>query len=164
MLLLLAMPASVPAQAQGEGERCPAQLPTAVAVKRAAILAAAQKKDLVALKNLASTVDFTFSYGGETDPVEFWKKTPPGGIDAPRALTAVLTMSCVMGEGGSFVWPSAAMIDWGKLRPDEQNALVALYGKKIDQYWLEGRNKGYYVGWRVSIEPDGSWSSFVIGD
>jgi len=77
---------------------------------------------------------------------------------------AVLSMNCVVGEGPSYVWPSAALIDWAKLTGEEQKALLALYGKKIDENWLEGRSKGYYVGWRVTIEPDGSWSSFVAGD
>jgi hypothetical protein len=162
-LLLLAAFAA-PAAAAETFERCPAQLPPAVADKRAAILAAARKGDLVALKALASTVEFTFSFGDAEDPVLLWRELAKHGTDVSKILTAILGMNCVVGEGPSYVWPSAALIDWAKLTGDEQKALLALYGRKIDENWLEGRSKGYYVGWRVTIEPDGSWSSFVSGD
>ena len=161
--LLLAVALAASAQAE-TFERCPAQLPPAIAAKRAAILAAAKKNDFAALKSLASTVEFTFSFGGGEDPVVYWRDLAKSGTDIGKILTAILGMNCVVGEGPSYVWPSAALIDWAKLTGEEQKALLALYGKKIDENWLEGRSKGYYVGWRVSIEPDGSWSSFVAGD
>ncbi len=154
---------ALPAAAE-DTQRCPAQLPPAVAAKRAAILAAAKARDFDALKKLASTVEFTFTYGDDEDPVAFWKELSKHGVDIPKMLTAILSMNCVVSDGPSYTWPSAAMIDWKKLQPDEQKALTALYGSKIDENWVEGRNKCYYVGWRVSIEPDGSWSSFVAGD
>jgi hypothetical protein len=147
-----------------ETQRCPAQLPPAVAAKHSAILAAAKKHDLAALQKLASTVEFTFSYGDSEDPVAYWNELAKSGTDVTRILAAILEMNCVVGDGPSYVWPSAAMIDWNKLMPDEQKSLLSLYGRKIDENWLEGRSRGYYVGWRVSIEPDGSWSSFVAGD
>lgn len=164
-VLALLVAVATPAVAAETFERCPAQLPPAVAEKRAAILAAAKKGDLVALKGLASTVEFTFSFGSEAeDPVVLWRELTKHGTDVAKILAAIISMNCVVGEGPSYVWPSAALIDWAKLTPDEQKALLALYGKKIDDNWLEGRSKGYYVGWRVTIEPDGSWSSFVAGD
>ncbi|MEO8557836.1 MAG: hypothetical protein ABI439_02150 [Rhodospirillales bacterium] len=163
LALLCAIILAAPAHAENF-ERCPAQLPAAVAAKRAAILAAAKTNDFVALKNLASTVEFTFSFGDAEDPVPYWRELSKGGTDIGKILSAILSMNCVVGEGPSYVWPSAALIDWARLTPDEQKALLALYGKKIDENWLEGRGKGYYVGWRVIIEPDGSWSSFVAGD
>lgn len=154
---------ALPAAAE-DAKRCPAQLPAPVAAKRTALLAAAKTRDFEALKKLASTVEFTFTYGDDQDPVAFWKAMGKSGVDIPKILTAILNMNCVIGDGPSYVWPSAALIDWKKLPPDEQKALNALYGSKIDESWLEGRNKGYYVGWRITIEPDGSWSSFVAGD
>lgn len=161
--LILAGAWALNAQA-AEGERCSGPLPPAIAAKRSAILAAAQKKDLAALHKLASPVEFTFSYGDDSDAVAYWRGLAKDGVDIGHIASAILGMGCVMGEGGSYVWPSAAMIDWAQLSAAEQKALVALYGRKIDEYWLEGRNKGYYVGWRITIEPDGSWSSFVAGD
>jgi len=162
--LVLLVAVTAPAMAAETFERCPAQLPQAVADKRAALLAAAKKNDLVALKALASTVEFTFSFGDAEDPLVLWRELAKHGTDVSKILIAILSMNCVVGEGPSYVWPSAALIDWAKLTADEQKALLALYGKKIDENWLEGRSKGYYVGWRVTIEPDGSWSSFVAGD
>jgi len=166
LILALALIVAVAAPAAAETfERCPAQLPPAVADKRAAILAAAKKGDLMALKGLVSSTEFVFSYATEAeDPVVLWRELIKHGTDVAKILVAVLSMNCVVGEGPSYVWPSAALIDWAKLTADEQKALLALYGKKLDENWLEGRSKGYYVGWRVTIEPDGSWSSFVAGD
>lgn len=161
--LLLANFQGAIAQAE-EGERCLATLPPAIAATRASILAAAKAHDLDGLRKLGSAVDFTFSYGDDSDAVAYWRSLAKQGVDIAHIASAILAMNCVMGEGGSYVWPSAAMIDWHKLNAEEQKALIALYGRKIDEYWLEGRNKGYYVGWRITIEPDGSWSSFVAGD
>jgi hypothetical protein len=90
------------------------------------------------------------------------------GDDPARPLLGVLDMPCVViraADGkATYTWPSAAGIDWKALDPGEKSALQAFYGARIDQYWLEGRSKGYYVGWSVGIDAQGGWLSFVIGD
>ena len=50
------------------------------------------------------------------------------------------------------------------LTPIEKAEIEALHGRDIDQWFLEGRDKGYYVGWRGVIGRNGAWTSFVSGD
>jgi hypothetical protein len=67
-------------------------------------------------------------------------------------------------EGEVFTWPSAADLPYQKLTKKEIAALQKLYqGQLADQY-IEGPEVGYYVGWRLSINSDGTWSEFVAGD
>ena len=77
-------------------------------------------------------------------------------------------MNCTFSKGDdgstAYNWPSATEIEWAKLTAAERAALEKLYGKQIDEYWIEGRAKGYYVGWRGSIDAEGVWVSFVAGD
>lgn len=161
-LLLLLAPA-VMAQA---AERCPASLPPAVVATRDAIAAAAHAGDWERMKALAGA-DFVYSFGDEGDPVGYWKQLLAEGVDVRRLIGALLAMPCaVVAIDGqrSYWWPSAAEFDWPELTPAEQRALETLYGGAIDEYYIEGRDDGYYIGWRLSIEADGAWSSFVAGD
>lgn len=162
-LILAAAP--VPAQ---EVTRCPDRLPPAVAEKRAAIVAAAQARDFQALMKLIPADDFTYSFGEGEDAIAYWRSAVGENIDIPKLMVAVFEMRCTYAKGGSegnfYTWPSASDIEWAKLDAQERAALERLYGAKIDQYWIEGRARGYYVGWRGSIDDQGVWRSFVAGD
>lgn len=155
------------AQAQ-QVTRCPEQLPQAVAEKRAAIVAAAQARDFTALKKLIPAADFTYSFGDGADAIAYWRSAARENIDIPKLMVAVFEMRCTYSKGGSeggfYTWPSASDIEWAKLDAQERTALERLYGRKIDEYWIEGRARGYYVGWRGSIDDQGVWRSFVAGD
>lgn len=159
--------AVAPAMAQ-QVTRCPAQLPAKVAAKRDAILAAAKAGDLAALAKLTSAKEFTYSFGEGEDALRFWRDARKQGTDVAKFMVAVFQMGCTLikGDDGSqaYSWPSASEIEWAKLDKEERVALEKLYGRKIDEYWLEGRAKGYYVGWRGAIDENGEWRSFVAGD
>jgi hypothetical protein len=158
--LILAI--ALPAQAQ----RCPQPLPAPVAAKRDAIIAAAKARDFAALKRLIGPGEFTFSFGDDAgDPTAYWQDSIKQGIDVPHYIAAIFAMRCgVMVESGAFIFPISATMDWKDLTPAEKKEMEALYGKDIDQWFLEGRVKGYYVGWRGVIEKNGAWTSFVAGD
>ena len=119
---------------------------------------------------LARLAGAGFQWGGyeEGDPVPSWKDAAARGEDPARPLLAILDMPCVVIRGThgktTYVWPSAAGIDWKALDASEKSALQALYGASIDQYWLEDRTRGYYVGWSVGIDSLGAWMSFTVGD
>ena len=148
--------------------RCPDRLPQAVAQKRDAIIAAARARDYAALQKLISAREFVYSFGEGEKPIAYWRAAAKDGIDIPKLMVAVFEMRCtfIKAADGSqaYSWPSAAEIEWAKLNPAERAALEKLYGKKIDEYWIEGRAKGYYVGWRGTIDAKGEWQSFVAGD
>jgi hypothetical protein len=157
---------ALPAQAQ-QVKRCPAQLPAPVAAKRDAIIAAAKERDLKALGTLIGPGDFVYSFGDSGDAIGYWQDSVKQGIDIPRYLAAVLAMQCVITydeDRRQYWWPSAAEFAWKDLNATEKKALADLYGGKIDDWWLEGRDKGYYVGWRLGIEANGAWTAFVAGD
>lgn len=166
--LSLALPGVAAAQA---AKRCPAQLPAPVAAKRdaivAAVTAAASTGDWTALGKLAGPGEFTYSFGDEGDPVAYWRQSVQDGIDIPRYLAGVLAMPCIVSyedDRRQYWWPAAVEFDWKDLGAAERQALERLYAGKVDDWYIEGRATGYYVGWRVSIEADGAWSAFVAGD
>lgn len=147
--------------------RCPPDMPTVVAGKRQLIREAATRRDWPALGLLAGR-GFQWDGYEEGDPVPAWRDAAARGQDPARPLLAVLDMPCVVIRAAdgttTYVWPSAVGIDWKALDAGEKAALQAFYGARIDQYWVEGRGKGYYVGWSVGIDARGAWKSFTIGD
>ena len=159
--------ASAAASAQDEAERC-GPLPAAVAKTRQAIHDAATKRDYAALGKLVNSENFTFSFGDDSDPVAYWKSEDTGGTDIRATIAAILDMPCVIvaGEDGQpfYEWPSAAEIAYAHLTKDEVAQLKKLYGADLEQYWVEGTDTGYYVGWRLSIDKEGNWTDFVAGD
>jgi hypothetical protein len=148
-------------------QRCPAQLPAPVAAKRDAIVAAARASDWNALKGLIGPGEFTFSFGDDGDAIAYWRDSVKQGIDIPKMMAAIFSMPCVIvleDDRREYWWPSAVEYAWKDLNAAEKKALQDLYGASIDEWWLEGRDKGYYVGWRAAIDARGAWTAFVAGD
>jgi len=167
-ILLAAMLVLIAQGAQAQNvQRCPAQLPAPVAAKRDAIVAAAKARDWTALKALIGPGEFTYSFGDEGDAIGFWQDSLKQGVDVPKMMVAIFAMPCMISledDRREYWWPSAAEYPWKDLNAAEKKALQDLYGAKIDEWWLEGRDKGYYVGWRGSIDAKGGWGAFVAGD
>ena len=146
-------------------KRCPAQLPAPVAAKRDAIVTAAKAKDWPALQKLIGPGEFVFSFGGDSDAIAYWQDLVKQGTDIPRYLVSIFAMGCVVtADTGAYLFPAAGEIEWKNLTAAEKQAMLTLYGKEIDEWYVEGRAKGYYIGWRGVIEKSGAWSAFVAGD
>jgi hypothetical protein len=164
--VLAALAASSPCAAQEEAERCGA-LPAAVIAKRDSLRAAAAASDYQAMANLADDSEFIYSFGDEGDPAAYWQSLKADGIDIPQIIVALLDMPCAKltyDSGSEFVWPSANEIPYADLTPDEIDSLQAIYNGKLEENYLEGTEKGYYVGWRLFIAEDGRWTTLVAGD
>jgi len=89
------------------------------------------------------------------------------GVDPSELIEGVLHAGCAKYDEGSdsfYVWPAAALIDYPNLTQEEIDALQAVYGGDLESWYVEGFDVGYYLGWRLYIEPDGRWTSFVAGD
>jgi hypothetical protein len=163
----VAMPGAAQPRPDTQVARCPATLPASVAAKRQSIIEPATRRDWAALGRLTGP---GFQWGGyeDGDPVPAWRSAVDRGEDPAVPLLAILNMPCVVIRAGTtpaiYTWPSAVGVDWKALDAAERSALQALYGARIDGYWLEGRAKGYYVGWSVGIDAQGAWKSFTIGD
>lgn len=156
---------SVQAQAQ-EIARCD-ELPEPVAAKRDAIAIAADIGDLEGLAALTDPNDFTYSFGDGEGALSYWLRMRDEGVDPSELIEGVLRAGCAKyDEGGDtfYVWPAAALIDYPDLTQAEIDALQAVYGGDLESWYVEGTDVGYYLGWRLYIESDGRWTSFVAGD
>jgi FlaG/FlaF family flagellin (archaellin) len=139
------------------------ELPAEVADVRKRIFDAAVACDYDTLEQIAleKGAGFTFSYGGETDASDYWRRLEEEGTEKPmRALATILTMPYTRNESGSYAWPTAY-----SEQPTEEawQALVdaGLYTQEqIDSF----KAAGSYLGWRTAITADGDWQFFVAGD
>jgi hypothetical protein len=156
---------AAPVEAQ-DAVRC-TEIPDVVAKTRDAIIAAAGQKDFQAFSPLIDRNAFADSVGDDVEPISYWEGLLKQGDDVRPIMAALLRMPCAVyngAEGEVFTWPSAADLPYQKLTKKEIAALQKLYqGQLADQY-IEGPEVGYYVGWRLSINSDGTWSEFVAGD
>ncbi len=154
------------AQDEPAAERCGA-LPPLVAKMREAIRAAAAR-DYAALAKLTDPSEFTYSFGDEGgDPVVYWKSVDAEGTDIRATIVALLDMSCAVVEeedATEYVWPAASEIAYADLTAEEKAALEKLYPGKVEDQYVEGTDTGYYASWRLYIDQDGHWTSFVAGD
>jgi hypothetical protein len=139
------------------------QLPAEVADVRKRVFDAAIACDYDTLEQIAleKGAGFTFSYGGETDASEYWRKLEADGAEKPmRALATILTLPYARNETGSYAWPTAysehpteeawqALVDAGLYTQDEIDSM---------------KTAGSYLGWRTAITADGDWQFFVAGD
>ena len=155
------------AQDEPPAERC-SDLPPLVVKMREAIRAAAAAGDYGALAKLTDPGQFTYSFGGEGgDPVKYWKSADAEGMDIRATMVALLDMSCAVIEeedSKEYVWPAAAEIAYADLTAEEKAALERLYPGKVEDQYMEGTSTGYYASWRLYIDQDGHWTSFVAGD
>lgn len=155
------------AAAQDEAVRC-GDLPPAVSETKAAIRDAAAARDYAALAKLADPATFTYSFGGGGDPVAYWTSVDGEGTDIRATIVALLDMSCATFAGDEngpyYEWPAAAEIPYAELTEDETAALQQLYAGRLEEQYVEGPEVGYYVGWRLLINQNGRWETFVAGD
>lgn len=143
-------------------------LPASVTAMRAAIVAAAQQCDYEQLGALASEgeLDFTFSFGDDSDPREFWSSMAGGDHRALETLLDILGMSAGQKQTQFvtdvytpiYVWPAVfgdapTAQDWAEIEALYTPAEIA-----------EMKDFGGYIGWRTGFTEDGEWVFFVAGD
>lgn len=161
ILTLTAAHVSVAAPAE-EGPVREGSLPDTVVRTRDRILDAAQARDYGALRDLIPERGFTFSYGGERDPIAYWRNLESEG-HLPLLgdiLPAVLNTPPGQIQGG-FIWPGPAAEDPSEWDEQDLSILRTIHADEDIRLF---REIGLYTGWRVEIAPDGTWLSFVQGD
>lgn len=139
-------------------------LPAVVAQKRGEIAAAAARCDYEALAG-ATAATFTFTFGAEDDPAEFWADSEAAGEDVLGTLVGLLNLEPATVDAGDskiFVWPAAFAYDsWSDIPEDERSALLEVYeAEDLESF----ARFGSYVGYRVGIDASGRWIYFVAGD
>lgn len=161
----LATPIAGEAQAGASGPvqvAPPVELPPPVVATRQAILDAARSRDYAALRDLIPERGFTFSYGGERDPIAYWKRlesnahVPVFGDVIPRVLGTEPGLF-----DGIYIWPAQAGEDPSEWDQADLEALSEIHLRQDIRLF---REMGLYTGWRVGIERDGTWVFYVSGD
>ena len=138
-------------------------LPSAVARKRAAVLAAAQAGDYDELARLANRGGFTYTYGGPQPggPAAYWRRTADATGREPADILASILRMPYTREQGIYVWPFAYNRPPASLTPAERRELAPIATEEQIDMWVEA---GSYFGWRAGIDSDGRWLFFVAGD
>lgn len=142
-------------------------LPPAVEDLRREIYRAAVRCDYDRLAELVPAEGFTASFGGSDDPVADWRGAELRAEDpAPMRYLAELLrrpygVRAVEGRT-QYEWPSAFGYDsWAEVPPQDREALEPLYDAED---FAEFQQFGAYIGYRVILTQDGTWTAFVAGD
>ncbi len=145
------------------------RLPEPVRKKREEILAAARTGELekVAAIMKAQATPPVFTFGGDIDPIAFWRTAFPesDGVEVLSTLIEVLEMPFVLLDKGNpnetFVWPYFHALALDKLTPEQR---VELFRLVTAFDYKEMQKFGSYNFFRAGITPDGTWQFFVGGD
>lgn len=140
-------------------------LPGPVAAVRRSIFAAAMACDYAALEQIAleQGEGFTFTYGGDTDASEYWRRAEEESGEEPkplRALLTILAMPHTRNESGSYAWPSA----YSESPTAEDWRLLVVSGLYTQEQVDSMQAGGMYLGYRTAITAEGDWQFFVAGD
>lgn len=130
-------------------------VPAAVERTRRAVLAAAESRDLEALRRLARP-PFEYTFGGPVPggPVAYWLQLEATTDQRPlEILSAILRMPYTLNHG-LYVWPFAYDTPPAELTPYERRLLAPIADAPTIRGWVEF---GGYIGWRAGLTPDGRW-------
>lgn len=139
-------------------------LPDAVGETRAAIVEAATECDFAALERLAGP-DFLYSLdpSSASDLSRFWQQSDQQNFDTLAVIVRTFDLPFAMitsAEGAvSYVWPAVTEIQ----NPTEEDwqTLAAVYNEEEIEFYKEF---GGFIGWRIYISADGTWTTAIAGD
>lgn len=143
------------------------RLPAPVSKTLDAIQVAANDRDWDALEALIEPSRFEFTFGGGRDPIAYWKRLERAWAGGEAGGVPVLRiLSTLLGYPGTeymdlYVWPSAAAKEPNDWTEADLEPLSQIYS---EDELAQIRQADSYYGWRVGIEPDGTWVFFVAGD
>jgi hypothetical protein len=138
-------------------------LPEAVTAKRAAIHAAAQACDWVALEELMGD-GFSYTFGVDNYPIAYWQEREAEGDRVMLYLAELLNRPMGIQAAGDityYAWPSAFVTEWSAVSEADREALRPLYDDDDFAFWSDF---GGYIGYRVGITETGEWVYFIAGD
>ena len=144
-------------------------LPQAVLNTRNNLLLAARSGELEKLKPIldASSVKPIVSFGGDEDPIEYWRKSSIDGTgrDILAEMIKVFSSGFVHVNAGTkdalYIWPYHFVYPLDKLSGEQE---VELYLLVPAEYRQDMEDAGGYIGFRAGIDPEGSLIFFVAGD
>ncbi len=141
----------------------PQDLPPAVAATRQRIVDLAIACDYEGLAALAAEAPFfTFGFGGDDDPVSFWRESERQGDPVTRLMVELLDLPVGVIEQVDppvYSWPELTTIveptdaDYDQVRGIYDEDEIEIF-----------KQFGGYTGYRAGIQADGAWLYFVAGD
>lgn len=135
-------------------------LPPAVEEKIEAIKSAATTKNYQLLAKETSKENFIFSFGGETDPVEYWQSYVPDIFTIIYNLFASDYSVKETNNGKLYTWP--ALSDY---HPNEWTTdLLKNIHPDLITNLEDFQNYGGYIGYRLGITDKGEWTFLIAGD
>lgn len=148
-----------------------APIPDAVMRKVTAIYEAARKKDHVGVGALSGP-QFTYTFGRPaTSPAAYWQAVAQRNVDPLASLVTVLESPPVLFMG-EYHYPYFFDKPIGRWTdPDFEFATAVYPGEPLTG--VAGHTRCapdnneigcIWLGYRVTIKPDGTWTSFVAGD
>jgi hypothetical protein len=142
--------------------RAAEDLPSAVAERRDAIIAAATACDFEMLEGLAGASFSTSFGGGGNENLALWNDK---GLAPTVTLLHLLDMShaIIPGAAGDiYVWPAAhAYETWEQVVQDDLDDLAMIHSEDELESFASADG---YLGWRIGISEDGTWLFFTAGD
>ena len=146
-----------------------AELPEPVARTRKLLMDIARSGDVEGLAAVIEENGRTpvFSFGGDEDPVTFWREASGDGegrevlaillelLEAPPALMRSGTTEAF------YAWPYFEALNLETLTPEQQVELLTLVTAGDYDAMLQFGGYNFY---RVHISPNGTWEAFVAGD
>lgn len=144
-------------------------LPEPVRKMRSAILRAARTGDLEEMRFVLDSNEIKpiVSYGGDKDPITFWKMTSQDGQGreilaiASEVLTSRFVKIFDESKNEIYVWPYFAERSLDNLTPGQEVELYRLVSPKDVKVMKEAEG---YIHYRIGIGKDGTWHYFVAGD
>ena len=139
-----------------------ADLPETVAAMRDAIVTAATSCGFDLLEQLAGP-EFFYSFGeGSGDLSRFWQESDQHNFDTLAVIvrTFDLPFSVSIGPDSvtSYVWPAVAVIE-NPTEADWQELALVYNEEEIEFYKEFG-----FMGMRIFISEDGTWTGAIAGD
>lgn len=141
----------------------PADLPAEVADKAKAIMRFAATCDFDGLADIAGPGFITSFGGGGVDNLGQWEEEGRGELDTLIKLFGTShAVTDILDGPDIYVWPAAFAYDrWEDIPEEYLEELSSIYSKEeLDEIAAFGS----YAGWRIGIDENGEWLSFIAGD
>jgi hypothetical protein len=137
----------------------PQGLPQPVEDKRLLIFEMAANCELESLSEMAVADGTAFTFGGETDPLRSWIRSARSGFDVMTWIVRLFNATPALDEIGTYAWPAVHATNseegWQELSGILSAAEYDQYNRSRDSGWL---------GLRIGIAPDGTWTYVIAGD
>lgn len=144
-------------------------LPDSVKQRVDQLIKASKAGDIEALKSIIdlSNKPFIHSFdAAQNDPIQYWKEFSGDGegLEMLAILFEILSSGYAIRNPGTdqemYIWPYLSEIDVDSLTPAQ---LVELFTIITAGEYLDMRDFGRYVFFKVGIDSDGNWLFFVAG-